>query len=82
MGARFIDRLAALDGIADARGRGLMIGVSLAEGLDAGEVAAQGLEEGLVINVPGPGMLRFLPPLIVGEEEIDAAGAIIARAIG
>ena len=82
VGARFIDRLAALDGIADARGRGLMIGVSLAEGLDAGEVAAQALEEGLVINVPGPGMLRFLPPLIVGEEEIDAAGAIIARAIG
>jgi acetylornithine/N-succinyldiaminopimelate aminotransferase len=82
LGARFIEGLAALDGVADARGRGLMIGVSLAEGLDAGEVAAQVLAEGLVINVPGPGMLRFLPPLIVGDQEIGAAGAIMARAIG
>ena len=82
LGARFMEALAALEGVAEARGRGLMIGVTLAEGLDAGEAAARALDEGLVINVPGPGMLRFLPPLVIGEEEIDAAGAIIARVLG
>ena len=82
LGARFMEGLAALDGVAEARGRGLMIGVTLAEGLDAGEAAAGALEEGLVINVPGPGMLRFLPPLVIGEGEIDAAGGIIAGVLG
>jgi acetylornithine/N-succinyldiaminopimelate aminotransferase len=82
LGARFMEALAALEGVAEARGRGLMIGVTLAEGLDAAEAAARALDEGLVINVPGPGMLRFLPPLVIGEEEIDAAGAIIARVLG
>ena len=59
-----------------------MVGVTLAEGLDAGEAAAGALEEGLVINVPGPGMLRFLPPLVIGESEIDAASGIIAGVLG
>ena len=77
-----MEGLAALDGVAEARGRGLMVGVTLAEGLDAGEAAARALDEGLVINVPGPGMLRFLPPLVIGEEEIDAASGIIARVLG
>jgi len=26
-----------------------------------------------VINVPGPGMLRFLPPLVIGDGEIETA---------
>ena len=32
LGARFMQALAALDGVAEARGRGLMVGVTLAEG--------------------------------------------------
>ena len=59
-----------------------MVGVTLAEGLDAAEVAAPRLDAGLVINVPGAGMLRFLPPLVIGEEEVDAANAVIARVLG
>jgi acetylornithine/N-succinyldiaminopimelate aminotransferase len=73
LGERFTAELAALDGIAEVRGRGLMVGVSLAERLEAAEVARRCLEAGLVINVPGPGMLRFLPPLVVGEAEISMA---------
>jgi acetylornithine/N-succinyldiaminopimelate aminotransferase len=82
LGARFMQALAALDGVAEARGRGLMVGVTLAEGLDAAQAAARALDEGLVINVPGPGMLRFLPPLVVGEREVDAASKTMARVLG
>jgi acetylornithine/N-succinyldiaminopimelate aminotransferase len=82
LGARFIQGLAALGRVAEVRGRGLMIGVTLDKELDAGEIAARALDEGLVINAPGPGMLRFLPPLIVREEEIDAASGIMARVLG
>ena len=35
--------------------------------LDAAAIAARALDAGLVINVPAPGTLRCLPPLIIGE---------------
>jgi acetylornithine/N-succinyldiaminopimelate aminotransferase len=82
LGARFMEALAALDGVTEVRGRGLMVGTSLGDGLDAQALAAGALDAGLVINVPAPGMLRFLPPLIIGEEEVDAATGIMARVLG
>ncbi len=82
LGARFMGGLAGLDRVAEVRGRGLMVGVSLAAGTDAAGAARRALDEGLVINVPGPGMLRFLPPLTIGPEEVDEAGAILARVLG
>jgi acetylornithine/N-succinyldiaminopimelate aminotransferase len=81
LGGRFMGALAELGGIAEVRGRGLMVGASLEDGLDAAAVATRALDEGLVINVPAPGMLRFLPPLIVGEQEVDAAIGILARSL-
>ena len=82
LGARLMEALAAIDGIAQVRGRGLMVGVSLREGIGAQAVAARALGAGLVINVPGPGMLRFLPPLMIGTAEVDEAAATIRRALG
>jgi acetylornithine/N-succinyldiaminopimelate aminotransferase len=77
LGGRFMAALDGLDSIADVRGRGLMVGVSLAEGLDAPDVARRALDGGLVINVPGPGMLRFLPPLVIGEAEVETATEVM-----
>jgi acetylornithine/N-succinyldiaminopimelate aminotransferase len=82
LGADFMQGLAGLDGVAEVRGRGLMVGVTLAQGLDAAQVAARALDAGLVVNVPAPGMLRFLPPLIIGGEEVAAASGIMARILG
>jgi predicted acetylornithine/succinylornithine family transaminase len=82
VGARFADGLARIDGIAEVRGRGLMIGASLAGGRDASTVAERALAAGLVINVPAPGTLRFLPPLVVGRGEIERATAIVAESLG
>jgi predicted acetylornithine/succinylornithine family transaminase len=80
LGERFRAGLAALDGVIDVRGRGLMVGVTLAEGLDASEVAARALDERLVLNVPGERMLRFLPPLIIAEADVDEALERLGRA--
>jgi predicted acetylornithine/succinylornithine family transaminase len=82
LGARFADGLARVDGIAEVRGRGLMVGASLADGEEAATVAQRALSAGLVINVPAPGMLRFLPPLIVDGDEIERAVAIVADSLG
>ena len=81
LGERLRSGLGGLDAIAEVRGRGLMVGVTLAEGLDAAEVAAAALAAGLVINVPGGRMLRFLPPLVIGEAEVDEALERLGRAL-
>ena len=44
------DGLRALDGVVDVRGRGLMLGAALADGIDAKAVYAELLDRGLIIN--------------------------------
>ena len=80
-GERFMGGLRGIGGVDDVRGRGLMVGVTLASGLDAAAVRDRCLASGLVVNCPGPGMLRFLPPLVVGEGEVDEALSILAQAL-
>lgn len=56
--------------ITQVRGTGLMVGVTLAKPV-AAEVAAAGLECGLVLNNIGSDIMRFLPPLVCGKSEVD-----------
>jgi acetylornithine/succinyldiaminopimelate/putrescine aminotransferase len=37
------------------------------------------LEERLVVNATGPGTVRLLPPLVVGEAEVDDAVGRLGR---
>lgn len=71
LGEYFSAGLGEIDGIAEVRGLGLMIGADLEEGIDANLVVAKGLEDGFLLNATGPQTLRFLPPLIVTRKEID-----------
>ena len=70
LGARLCEGLEAIDAIAEVRGRGLMVGARL-EGAEARDVAARALDEGLIVNPIGQDTLRFLPPLVIGEPEVD-----------
>lgn len=72
VGAYLRERLAALPGVTQVRGHGLMVGADLAEGAPAApDVVAAALEAGLVLNATGPRTLRFLPPLICAKEDVD-----------
>jgi acetylornithine/N-succinyldiaminopimelate aminotransferase len=82
LGGRLRDGLEGIDGVTEVRGRGLMIGVGLSAGADAAAAATALLEQGLVVNVPAPETLRLLPPLVVGEAEVDEAVEKIARVLG
>ncbi|MGB7685927.1 MAG: acetylornithine/succinylornithine family transaminase [Solirubrobacterales bacterium] len=73
--------LEQLEGVRETRGRGLMVGVGLAEGIDAQAVGADLLGRGLVVNVPAPGTLRLLPPLVVNSDQIDRAVALIGESV-
>ncbi len=60
------------------RGAGLLLAAQL--GLPtAKEIAAAALEEGLLVNPVRPDAIRVAPPLLVSDEEVDAALAILAE---
>jgi acetylornithine/N-succinyldiaminopimelate aminotransferase len=62
------------------RGRGLMVAADV--DADARAAAARALtEEKLIVNATGPGTLRFLPPLVVSEAEVDDALARLRRVL-
>lgn len=71
VGAYLRERLGSVPGIASVRGLGLMVGADLEEGLDAPAAVSAALDEGLVINAPGPRTLRFLPPLVCSKYDVD-----------
>jgi acetylornithine/succinyldiaminopimelate/putrescine aminotransferase len=81
LGAQLREGLLALDGVREVRGRGLMAGVGLEDGIDAAAVGADLLERGLIVNVPEPGTLRLLPPLTVDSAQVDRAVGAIADAL-
>jgi acetylornithine/N-succinyldiaminopimelate aminotransferase len=66
-----LDELVAkYDFLTARRGMGLMQGVVCT--LPVGKVAAQAIEEGLLVITAGADVLRFVPPLVIGEKEVDA----------
>jgi acetylornithine/N-succinyldiaminopimelate aminotransferase len=81
LGGRLCERIEELGAVSETRGRGLMIGVGLAEGVDSGEVRDRLLAEGLVVNAPDSSTLRLLPPLVIGEGDADEALRILGRVL-
>ncbi len=81
LGTELRNGLEALDGVRETRGRGLMVGVGLEDGIDAGALGAELLKRGLVVNVPAPETLRLLPPLVVDSAQIERALGLIGAAL-
>jgi acetylornithine/N-succinyldiaminopimelate aminotransferase len=55
--------------IKEVRGKGLMIGMELT--VPGAGIVTECLKRGLLINCTAHNVIRFLPPLIVSEEEVD-----------
>lgn len=76
VGARLADGLrdivSAYPAVAcEARGKGLMAGLALR--VDAAPVRDRCRERGLLVNVTSGSVLRFLPPLMFSENDVDDA---------
>ena len=80
-GARLTASLLALDGVVGVRGFGLMLGVELADGLDARVAYTDLLGLGLIVNAVNPSTIRLIPPLTVSDAEVDEAVALINTAL-
>jgi acetylornithine/N-succinyldiaminopimelate aminotransferase len=63
--------------IREVRGQGLMIGVELS--FPGQQLVLDAIEQGLLINCTHETVLRFLPPYISTEKEIDRAVGILKR---
>jgi predicted acetylornithine/succinylornithine family transaminase len=65
--------------IKEVRGYGLMIGAEL--DIPGKQIVLDAMQEGLLINCTHEKVLRFLPPYIIQEEEIDRAIKGLTKAL-
>ena len=71
-----LDKLAEkYDCIKEVRGKGFMLGMELT--IPAGNVVSAALEKGLVLISAGTNIVRFVPPLVIEKEHIDAMCQIL-----
>lgn len=85
MGDYFIKRLRNLkdyypEKILDIRGKGLLVAMEV--NTDGASIVKACLERGALINCTSGNVLRFMPPLIVEEGEIDQLVDILEEVLG
>ncbi len=80
-GEHLTEALQKVAGVDEVRGLGLLLAAELAPGIDAKDVAQRCMEHGLIVNAVTGSALRFAPPLLVSEGEIDEAVAILAAVL-
>lgn len=68
--------------VVELRGRGFLCGVRLADALPAGDAVVAMREENLLTVPAGENTVRFLPPLVISEEEIALAAETFERVLG
>jgi acetylornithine/N-succinyldiaminopimelate aminotransferase len=79
-GARLRAGLAALGGVAEVRGEGLLLAARL-QFARAAEVSTAALADGLLVNAVRPDSLRLAPSLLVDDGTIDEALAVLGRVL-
>jgi len=93
VGAYFVERLRELQkrhpAIGDVRGKGLMIGMEL---VDPGTrepakklcdaVVTRAFHNGLLLLSCGTSTVRFMPPLMISNDDVDEAMALLETALG
>jgi len=80
LGRRLLAGLERLPHVLSVRGRGLMLACELDVPAPA-LVRRALLEQRIVVNATGPTTLRLLPPLTIGEAEVDEALARLSAAL-
>ncbi|MFF3459318.1 acetylornithine transaminase [Streptomyces sp. NPDC002730] len=77
LGEKLRDGIEGADGkhshplVSHVRGEGLLLGIVLTEPL-APQVQQAAQDAGFLVNAPAPDVVRLMPPLIIGDAEVDA----------
>jgi predicted acetylornithine/succinylornithine family transaminase len=80
-GERLAQLLLALPQVESVRGRGLLLGAQLADGIDAPAVYRALLAAGLICNAVNATTLRFAPPITVTDGELVEATDLVTAAL-
>ncbi len=80
-GEYFFDKLTKMKNVKFVRGKGLIIGAKVENGMDAHAIMEKCIEKGLLILTAKGDMCRFLPPLNISYEDIDNGLAIFEEVI-
>jgi acetylornithine/N-succinyldiaminopimelate aminotransferase len=67
--------------VGSPRGRGLMMGLPVADEFDATELMHAAREEGLIVGTAGENTLRFVPPLILTEKNVNRLLTLLDAAL-
>ena len=70
----------ASDKIREVRGLGLLVGIDLKE--NAGPTIKALQDEGILVLGAGPTVVRYLPPLVISEAQIDRVIAATQKVLG
>jgi predicted acetylornithine/succinylornithine family transaminase len=81
IGAYVAEHAAAIEGVAEVRGTGLLLAIELAEAPSA-EVAAGLRERGVLVNAITPTALRLVPPLCLSRGEADLFCEALSDVLG
>ncbi len=68
-----------MDSVREIRGRGLMVGVDLV--FKGADVVVKMMEKGVLANCTADTVIRIMPPLTIGKEEIDRVVECLVESI-
>jgi len=80
VGRRLRTELSRLNGVTAVRGRGLLVAADVQPG-QAKAAAAAALHGGVIVNDCTPDTLRFAPPLILDDHDVEHAVPVLAAAL-
>ncbi len=84
IGKYFIEKLEKLKSkypvIKEVRGKGLIVGMELT--IEGADIVRKCMDNGLLINCTGGKVLRFVPPLIITEADVDRCVDILEKVMG
>lgn len=83
LGERLRTKLQALDhpGVAEVRGRGLLVGLEVRADVDAARLTQAFLDAGILTKETRHHTFRFAPPLTIDEETVDEIVARVGKAL-
>jgi len=80
LGSKLEDLRSRFDFIVDVRGVGLLKAMEFDRDI-ADTVLMACLDRGLLVNKVKPNTVRFIPPLVIGEKEVDQAKGILEEVL-
>ena len=86
VGSYFKQQLSSLQAkfpalISQVRGEGLILGAELSRDDIGRDIVNECLSEGIIINCTVGKVLRFIPPLIIDEEQVDEVVKVLAKVL-